>query len=411
MNENLNNNENKDLGTANSQRTYTAVSMKQKRKINFARNILTPFAFGILGCMTVLGICIHNPTLQNSLKDTFSNNVASNTILNNSKNISLPDYSSTAISVANKVLPSIVGIKVEYQVNAFFYGTSTSNAEGSGIILSEDGYILTNNHIVNTSSNSSYYDIEKANKITVFLYNDETEYEAKIVGKDSQTDLAIIKIDKSGLTAATLGDSDSLQVGEFAMAIGNPLGMQSSVTSGIISALNRTVTDTNGTEYTLIQTDAAINSGNSGGALVNCNGEVVGLNTLKLSGTGIEGMGFAIPINATLDVTDELITYNKVRRPFIGIGGINITEELSKQNNLKVGIYVKTLEDFSSAEKAGVKVGDIITAINGEEVKTMDKLNEIKNNHEIGDKITLTIFRENEELKIDVVLGEAPSDK
>lgn len=138
-----------------------------------------------------------------------------------------------------------------------------------GIIMSEDGYILTNNHIVNSGSTSSFYEVSKANKVTVYLYNDETPYEAKIIGTDEQTDLAVIKIEKTGLPAAEIGDSDTVKVGEFSMAIGNPLGMQSSVTGGMISAVNREVTDSDGKKYVLIQTDAAINSGNSGGALVN----------------------------------------------------------------------------------------------------------------------------------------------
>ena len=165
---------------------------------------------------------------------------------------------------------------MEYTANSIFLRNSTTaSAEGSGIIISEDGYILTNNHIVNSGSNNSYYEIEKANKISVYLYNDETEYSASIIGTDEQTDLAVIKIDKTNLVCAELGDSDGVQVGEFSMAIGNPLGMESSVTAGIISAVNRKVTDSDGKTYTLIQTDAAINSGNSGGALVNSEGKLL----------------------------------------------------------------------------------------------------------------------------------------
>ena len=154
--------------------------------------------------------------------------------------VSLSNYSDTATNVASKVLPSIVGIKVSYTVNSIFSGSQAATAEGSGIILSEDGYILTNNHVIG-SNDSSYYQVSEASKITVTLYNDTTEYEAKVIGTDSQTDLAVIKIDKKDLTPAELGNSSNIVVGEFAMAIGNPLGMQSSVTSGIISAVNRTV--------------------------------------------------------------------------------------------------------------------------------------------------------------------------
>ena len=219
----------------------------------------------------------------------------------------------------------------------------------------------------------------KANKITVKLYNDDTEYEAEIVGTDEQTDLAVIKIDKDDLTAAELGDSDSVQVGEFCMAIGNPLGLGTTVTDGIVSAVNREVTDEDGNTYTAIQTNAAINSGNSGGALVNSQGQVIGINTLKVSGEGVEGVGFAIPINSTKDIYQQLIEYNKVKRPYLGIGGIEVDDETAKANNLTVGIYVKTLETFSAAEKAGIRVGDVIVKADGKDVETMDELNEIKN--------------------------------
>lgn len=274
--------------------------------------------------------------------------------------------------------------------------------------MSEDGYILTNNHIVNSSSTSSYYEVSKANKVTVYLYNDETPYEAKIIGTDEQTDLAVIKIEKTGLPAAEIGNSDDVKVGEFSMAIGNPLGMESSVTGGIISAVNREVTDSDGKKFILIQTDAAINSGNSGGALVNAEGKVIGINTLKLSGTGIEGMGFAIPINSTINIYEQLIQYNKVKRPYMGITGIDLDEKTAEYNKLVVGIYVKAIDDFSSAEKAGIKVGDVIIEADGKKIATMDELNEIKNAHKIGDEITLKVNRNGNEVSITLTLAEQP---
>ena len=319
--------------------------------------------------------------------------------------MSLTDYSNTAIAVAEKVIPSIVGINVQYNVNTVFGQTSTASASGSGIIISEDGYILTNNHIVNSSSTSSYYEVAEATRVTVTLYNDQTEYEAEIIGTDSQTDLAVVKIDKTGLTAAELGDSDSVKVGEFAMAIGNPLGLQSSITCGIISAVNREVTDS-GNTYVLLQTDAAINSGNSGGALVNADGKVIGINTLKLSGTGVEGIGFAIPINSTVEIYEQLIQYNKVKRPYIGIGGIDIDEATAERYNLVIGVYVQSIEDFSAAQKAGIKVGDVIIAVDGQSITTMDELDEIKNSHEIGDTIKLKINRNGTEMEIYLTLQE-----
>ncbi len=332
-----------------------------------------------------------------------SSSVAANA---NTNLVSLANYSETGVGVAAKVRPSVVGIKVEYSVSSPFYnGTSTASAEGSGIIMTEDGYILTNNHIVNSTSSSSFYELGEASKVTVYLYNDETAYDATIIGTDDQTDLAVIKIDKTGLTAADIGDSDSVQVGEFAMAIGNPLGMENSVSGGIISAVNREVT-TDGVTYTLIQTDAAINSGNSGGALVNSNGEVIGINTLKLSGDGVEGLGFAIPMNIAKPVYDQLVEYQKVKRPYIGITGQDLTEQLAEANNLVVGIYVKAVDDFSAAEKAGIKPGDVIIAADGKSITTMDELNEIKNSHNIGDQMTIKVNRNGTERELTVTLQE-----
>lgn len=385
----------------------------KKSNFSFGKHILVPFVSGVVGASVVLGTCLAVPSVRDNLFNIKTTQDNKSSLVENNNNstintslISLEGFSETGISVAKKVLPSVVGIKVEYSVSSIFSrGTSTASAEGSGVIISEDGYILTNNHIINTSSTSSFYEVSEANKITVNLYNDETEYEAKIIGKDKQTDLAVIKIEKTGLTAAELGDSSSIQVGEFAMAIGNPLGMQSSVSSGMISAVNRKVT-TDGVTYTLIQTDAAINSGNSGGALVNSKGQVIGINTLKMLGSGIEGMGFAIPINSTEPVYKDLIEYSKVRRPFIGISGRDLSEDLAKANKLVVGVYVISIEDFSAAEKAGLKNGDVITAIDGKKITTMDELNEIKNTHKIGDEIKLTIFRNGEEKEINLTLQE-----
>ena len=286
--------------------------------------------------------------------------------------------------------------------------TSTATATGSGIIISEDGYILTNNHVISSESEDSYYQISEASKLTVTLFNDTTEYSATIVGKDEETDLAVIKIDKTDLPKAEFADSDSIKVGEFAMAVGNPMGMDSTVTCGIISAVNREVTDSSGNTYTLIQTDAAINSGNSGGALVNSEGKVIGINTLKIQGEGVEGLGFAIPINSTTDITSQLIEYSKVKRPYIGITGMDLDEETAKKYNLVVGVYVKSIEDFSSAEKAGLKPGDVIIEADGTKVTTMDDLNKIKNSHKIGNEMKLKVNREGQERELTVTLGEQP---
>ena len=398
----------------------TISSNSDKNKSGFGKSVIIPFVSGVLGCTVVIGTCFGVPSIRTKIiGNTGSSSIStSNNTSTQSdgyvKQTSLENYSDTSVYAANKILPSIVGIKIEYTVNSTsIFGrsnSSTATASGSGIIISEDGYILTNNHVVSSSSSdsNSYYQISEAGKVTVTLFNDETEYEAKIVGQDEQTDLAVIKIEKTGLIKAEFADSDDVKVGEFSMAVGNPVNMTSTVTTGIISAVNRKITDSDGKTYTCIQTDAAINSGNSGGALVNSEGKVIGINTLKLSGTGIEGIGFAIPINSTTDITSQLIQYSKVKRPFIGISGIDLDESTAKKYNLVVGVYVKSVEDFSSAEKGGLKAGDVIIEADGKTIKSMDELNEIKNSHQIGDTMKLKINRDGSEKELTLTLGEQP---
>lgn len=418
MEEKNNENKNSNFKAVQNPENYKTTS-NLKNKSGFGKTVVLPFISGVLGCAAVVGVCFGIPDVKYKLIGTNSSNFSvapSNSTSSDGtvSQVKLSNYSDTAVYTANKILPSIVGIKVEYTVSSNFsiYGMGTAKSEasasGSGIIISDDGYILTNNHIVATSSSESYYQVSDANKVTVTLYNDDTEYEAKIVGKDEQTDLAVIKIEKAGLSKAEFADSDSIKVGEFAMAVGNPLGMQSSITCGVVSAVNREVTDSDGKKFTLIQTDAAINSGNSGGALVNGEGKVIGINTLKLSGTGIEGMGFAIPINSTTDITSQLIQYSKVKRPYIGISGVDLDEKTAKVYNLVVGVYVKSIEDFSAAEKAGVKVGDVIVEADGKKITSMNELNEIKNSHKIGDELKIKVNRNNKTEELTLTLGEQP---
>ena len=410
MDENNSNNSFKSVDSTNFNSSYKEFKNSEKKfNFGFAKNVLAPFLFGVIGSVTVIAVSLNVPTIKENIvkklvsvesPNSYGDNT--NTANINTQMVSLVGYSETGVGVASKVRPSIVGIEVEYSVNSIFYrNKSTATAAGSG-------YILTNNHIVNSSSTSYYYELGKANKVTVTLYNDSTKYDATIVGTDSQTDLAVIKIEKNGLKAAELGDSDAVQVGEFAMAIGNPLGLTDSVTAGIVSAVNREVSDQDGNSYVAIQTDASINSGNSGGALVNSKGQVIGVNTLKLSGTGVEGVGFAIPINSTKEIYEQLIQYNKVKRPYIGIGGYDLDEQTAENNNLVVGIYIKTIEDFSAGEKAGLKIGDVIVEVDGTKVTKMDELNAIKNQKQIGDTLKLKVFREGKEKEITVTLQEQP---
>lgn len=425
VNENVQNSQekSKNFTTVQNPNTYKTVyqnNKKEKAKVGFGKSVLLPFFSGVVGCAVVVGTCFGVPSIRSQILGTSSSLSGSNNSSSSSENsgyvsqTSLSNYSDTAVYAANKILPSIVGIKVEYNVNSLIsmFGrqtqSTTAQASGSGIIISEDGYILTNNHIVSTSSEESYYEVSEATKVTVTLFGDETEYEAQIIGTDEQTDLAVIKIDKTGLTKAEFADSDNIKVGEFAMAVGNPLGLESTITCGVVSAVNREVTDSDGKTYTLIQTDAAINAGNSGGALVNSQGQVIGINTLKLEGNGIEGMGFAIPINSTEDITSQLIQYSKVKRPYIGITGMDLDEETAKANNLVVGVYVKAIDDFSAGEKAGLRIGDVIIEADGQKITTMDELNEIKNSHQIGDEMTVKVNRNGEERDLTITLGEQP---
>ncbi len=407
---------------SSNKNTETSNSKANKTKNSTFKVVVTSFISGIVGASLVLGLCFYVPAVRNIFvsSDSDDSKKEVSKIFTSegsvSKGVSIEDYSSTAISVANKVLPSVVGIEVDFSVSANYptfsaaTQSSTSKATGSGVIISKDGYILTNNHIIDTSSSTSsqYYTVSDANKVLVYLYEEDNPVEAEIIGSDSVTDLAILKIDRDDLTPAEIGDSDSVQVGEFAMAIGNPLDMRNTVTSGIISGVNREIEDDNGTMYTLIQTDAAINAGNSGGALVNADGKLIGINTLKMSGTGIEGMGFAIPINSTLDISEQLISTGKVKRPYIGISGTDVSETLSEYYNIPVGVYVRSIQSDGPAKSSDLKPGDVIVKFNGEKIETMSQLNKKKNDCKIGDEVTLTVSRGGEEVDVKVTLTEQP---
>ncbi len=311
----------------------------------------------------------------------------------------------TTPEIVDKVGPAVVGIinKTTYGNAYGYYGffggdvnEEIEQSSGSGVIISADGYIVTNNHVV-----------ENATKISVILNTGE-EYEGKVVGKDASTDLAVVKIEATGLTFAQMGTSSNLRVGETAIAIGNPLGQEfaGTTTQGIISGLNRSVTIDNKT-MNLIQTDAAINPGNSGGALVNEYGHLIGINTAKISSSTLEGLGFAIPIDEAKPIIQELISNGYVTgRPVIGIAGRAVTKEDAEAYNLKVGVYVSSLTPNGPAHMAGVKIGDIIIECDGEPVETVDDINEIKNKKSPGDEISVKIYRRGEYVNLKIILGE-----
>lgn len=364
------------------------VNAKQKGNKNIALIVIVALIGGIIGG-AVISLLMNN---GESIVKTVGS-------ITNKYEITETD--SPVVAISAKVSPSVVGIKVTYSYELFKGYSTETEGEGSGIIYSQDGYIVTNYHVIEAAISD-----EKA-KVEVALEGSEEWIAATLVGYDKVTDLAVIKIDKTGLQAVEFGKSSDLKVGDIAVAIGNPLGQDfaGTVTSGIISALNRTIT-TDGRTYKLIQTDAAINSGNSGGALANSKGEVIGINTVKVVATGVEGIGFAIPSDEAVPIIKELIENKKVARPSIGISGINVTEAISKAYNLRIGIYVNEVLENSPASKAGFKAGDIIIKAEGQEVKTMDELNTLKYKHKIGDEFKVTVLRDSKEVELTVVLGE-----
>ncbi len=307
------------------------------------------------------------------------------------------------VEIAQKVSPAVVGItnKSEVRVQDFFFEERTEEQEayGSGIIISEDGYIVTNYHV-----------IEGAKELYVILANGDT-VEADLIGGDKQSEVAVLKIDAPDeLSVATLGDSDEVQQGELVVAIGNPLGHQlaGTVTAGIISAVDRSLTLDDGRRMKLIQTDAAISPGNSGGALVNSKGQVIGMNTLKIntSYTGAEGLGFAIPSNDFVKIAEELIDKGMVERPGIGILGREIPEEYAKELGYPQGIGVVKIISNGPAHKAGIVPGDVIIGLDDQEVKTFDELSAIIKKQKVGDVLKIKIWRDGDELTIPIKLEQ-----
>ena len=380
---------------------------KKSNKKQIATTVVASFVSAVVGGACALGFYVGLNKEPAKALETSKTNTGSivETSNPNLSQVSLTNYSDTAIYAAQKALPSMVSISVEYDV--IYMGMKKAVAgSGSGVILSEDGYILTNNHVISSADSSSFYQVSDAKSIKVKIYGDDTEYSAEIIGTDSQTDLAVLKIDKTGLTPVEFGDSSSVQIGEFVLAIGNPYNLDYSVTAGIISALNREMTVEN-TTYNVIQADCAINSGNSGGALVNSKGEVIGITTLKLAGDGIEGVSFAIPVNETVPFYKELIEKGKISRPFVGISGIDLDEATAIRNGLTKGIYVDSVVSGSGAEDAGIMAGDVIVSFDGKDVSTMDELNAIKNTKNIGDKIEIKLYRKSELKTFTITLKEA----
>ena len=302
--------------------------------------------------------------------------------------------------IARTVKPAVVAITTDISVRNYLGDVYQMQAAGSGFILSEEGYVVTNAHV-----------IDRASGIKVYLEDGRT-FDAAIVGADEQTDVAVLKIEADDLTIVSLGDSDQLEVGELAVAIGNPTGrLSGTVTAGIISALNRQVDDFS---LPLIQTDATINQGNSGGALINSYGEVIGINTLKimttrsgLSTNTFEGLNFAIPINEAKPIIEALIQDGRVRRATIGIDIITITEEMAEMNpDLVPGVLVRGVQTGSAAEDAGLSIGDTIIRFDGKDIETSDELRIARDEAALGSSVDVTVLRNGREFTFRLEMRE-----
>ena len=373
-------------GKDNNNDTYNFQEphVKTKKKRGFNKTIA-----GVIVCTLCSGF-IGSGVTYLALKDNLTQ---TKTININPAKFDTESEALSATEAYNKVAPAAVVVSTKSVTQGYFMQTQEVEGIGSGFIINEEGYILTNYHVV-----------KGAQEISVTLSNDVTTT-AQIVNYDENQDVAMIKItDESVKIPATveLGDSDSLQPGEEVIAIGTPLSteLSSTVTKGIISATSRSVAVESGVTMNLIQTDAAINAGNSGGPLVNTKGEVVGINSSKISGEAVEGIGFSIPIN---DIKDKIESLSK---PILnlGISVRTIDEALSKQLNMEQGLYVVEVTEFSSAEKAGLKAGDIIVKADGNRITTFDEFKAVKNGKEEGDEISLEVIRNGESKTINVKL-------
>lgn len=329
----------------------------------------------------------------------------------------IPNSTLDFTTAAESSVPGVVHVKTSYAVKNvynspffdpfgnFFFGNPQQQQQpqqpqssGSGVIISEDGYIVTNNHVV-----------DDAQKVEVTL-DDKRTYTAKVIGTDPSTDLALLKIEQKGLSYISYGNSDNVRVGEWVLAVGNPFNLTSTVTAGIVSAKARNIhilPDQKFPIESFIQTDAAVNPGNSGGALVNTNGELVGINAAIASNTGsYSGYSFAIPVNIVKKVVDDLIEYGNVQRGFIGVSIRDIDADFAKEKDLTNynGVYVNGLTPGGAAAEAGIKEGDIITKINSSQIKTSPELQEQVGLYRPGDKINVTLFRDEKEKVVTVTL-------
>lgn len=372
---------------------------KEKRKVSIPALIACCLVCAIIsGVVASAGVMFGGKFLSSlTLSETGSSN---STVINVDKTAS-----NVVSAVAQKVIPSVVGIRVTSSVTSWFGMSQEQSSEGSGVIYTSDGYIVTNYHVISSATTSS------SATLNVYLSNDpETAIPAKVIGYYSESDLAVIKIEKTGLTAAEFADSDKLEVGESAIAIGNPGGLEfmSSVSSGIISGLNRTLKLEGTDQMKLVQTDAAINPGNSGGALCNSQGQLIGINSSKISSTDFEGMGFAIPSNYVKTVCDDIINNKDAKKAYLGVKiSTEYDEATLRSMGYPAGAVVEEVASNSPAENAGISKYDIITSFNGVDISNYSDYNKERLKAKPGENVKLTIYRNGRYYDVSVTLGES----
>ena len=337
-------------------------------------------------------------------KNTDSTTLTSSSGISGSNvNINVDETAESVVeAVAQKVTPSVVGIRTTTSVRSFFGGNSSSTGEGSGVVYSSDGYIITNYHVISSAVTN-----KSDSKIEVFLDSvNSKSYEATVVGYNISTDLAVIKINATGLTPISIADSDNLKVGQYVITVGNPGGLEfmDSVAYGVISGLNRVVSTDS--DVKLIQTNAAINPGNSGGALVNTKGELVGITSSKIVSEEFEGMGFAIPANTVSTICKNIIDKQNDPEPYIGITvSEKYTASVLKYYGYPAGAVVLSVAEGSPADNSGIAKGDIITEFNGKEIDEYTKLEEYINECQPGKKVSAKIYRSGRYYTTDITVG------
>ena len=402
---NFNNQTNQPQNTYSPQGNYY-YSPKTTTKVKAKKDKKKISVTGLIACCLICAI-IASVASSGAVYYLVSNN-SSGTGSSTNTTINVDKSSSNTVSaIAQKAVPSVVGISATASVNTFFGFSTDASSEGSGVIYSKDGYIITNYHVISSAVENN----SNSGSISVYLSTDpETAIPAKVVGYNSDYDLAVLKINKTNLTPIEFADSNSVEVGDMAVAVGNPGGKQfmSSVSSGIISGLNRTIQLEGTAQMKLLQTDAAINPGNSGGALVNYSGQLVGINSSKISSEEYEGMGFAIPSNTVKKQVNNIINNKDKKYAYVGV---KISTDYSAESltgmGYPAGAVVESVTENSPAAKLGIKSADIITSFGGQEIKDYEDYNTERLKHKPGEKVKITIYRNGKYYDANLTLGES----